>query len=216
MKVLAVQPGPLMYTKIYLRLEPLGLELVAEAVRRAGHSVRLLDLQIEDQRDYMRLLQEWAPDAVLFSCNYMANVHEIVDLAKLSKTARPSTFIVVGGHSASFVAADFLAHGEGAIDCVLKGLAGAQGHGQDCGKPSPSRADEFCEDALEVHSVYNPELQLADHRRPALYEMTPPRPVRHTIDAKALFILPAKGRQGRAIDDDTERFVDVTRTSTAA
>ena len=26
MKFLAVHPGPLMYTKIYLRLEPLGLE----------------------------------------------------------------------------------------------------------------------------------------------------------------------------------------------
>jgi hypothetical protein len=38
MKVLAVQHGPLMYTKILLCLERLGLELVAEAVRRAGHS----------------------------------------------------------------------------------------------------------------------------------------------------------------------------------
>ena len=27
MKFLAVHPGPLMYTKIYLRLEPLGREL---------------------------------------------------------------------------------------------------------------------------------------------------------------------------------------------
>jgi len=33
MKFLAVHPGPLMYTKIYLRLEPLGLEMVAQAVR---------------------------------------------------------------------------------------------------------------------------------------------------------------------------------------
>jgi hypothetical protein len=31
MKLLAVHPSPLMYTRIYLRLEPLGLELVAEA-----------------------------------------------------------------------------------------------------------------------------------------------------------------------------------------
>ncbi len=33
-----------MYSKIYLRLEPLGLELVAAAAREAGHSVRLIDL----------------------------------------------------------------------------------------------------------------------------------------------------------------------------
>jgi len=32
MKVLGVHPGPLMYTKIFLRLEPLGLELVAAAL----------------------------------------------------------------------------------------------------------------------------------------------------------------------------------------
>ena len=44
MKFLAVHPGPLMYTKVFLRLEPLGLELIAEAVRRAGHQVRLIDL----------------------------------------------------------------------------------------------------------------------------------------------------------------------------
>ncbi len=121
MKVLAVHPGPLMYTKIYLRLEPLGLELVAEAARRAGHQVRLLDLQVEDQRDFVRMINEWQPHSVLVSCNYLANVPEVVDLAKLTKATQPATFVLVGGHSASFVAADLLAHGEGMIDCVLKG-----------------------------------------------------------------------------------------------
>ena len=29
MRVLCVHPGPLTYTKVFLRLEPLGLELVA-------------------------------------------------------------------------------------------------------------------------------------------------------------------------------------------
>ena len=41
MRVLAVHPGCLMYSKIYLRLEPLGLELTAAAARQAGHEVRL-------------------------------------------------------------------------------------------------------------------------------------------------------------------------------
>ncbi len=31
------------------------------------------------------------------------------------------TFVCVGGHSASFTAEAMLAHGDGAIDCVLKG-----------------------------------------------------------------------------------------------
>ena len=121
MRFLAVHPGPLMYTKIYLRLEPLGLELVAEAVRRAGHEVRLLDLQVESHQDYWRMLEDWQPDVVGFSCNYLANVPEIIDLAKLTKAQFPSRFVLVGGHSASFVAQEFFEHGEGAIDGVLKG-----------------------------------------------------------------------------------------------
>ena len=89
MRFLAVHPGPLMYTKIYLRLEPLGLELVAQAVRQAGHEVRLLDLQAETHKDYFRMLNDWHPDVVAFSCNYLANVPEIVDLAKMTKEKYP-------------------------------------------------------------------------------------------------------------------------------
>lgn len=121
MKVLAVHPSALMYTKIYLRLEPLGLELVAQAIRQAGHEICLIDLQVETHRDYAALLQTWRPDVVAFSCNYLANVPEIVDLAKLTKDTLPGSFVFVGGHSASFIAEQFLEHGAGAIDCILKG-----------------------------------------------------------------------------------------------
>ena len=121
MKFLAVHPSPLMYTKIYLRLEPLGLEMVGQAARQAGHDVRLIDLQVETWKDYLTLINTWKPDAVAFSCNYLANVPEIVDLAKLTKKELSNTFVFVGGHSASFVAREFLEHGDGAIDCVLRG-----------------------------------------------------------------------------------------------
>lgn len=121
MKVLAVHPSALMYTKIYLRLEPLGLELIAQAIRQAGHEVCLIDLQVETHRDYAALLQTWRPDVVAFSCNYLANVPEIVDLAKLTKGILPGSFVFVGGHSASFIAEQFLEHGAGAINCILKG-----------------------------------------------------------------------------------------------
>jgi hopanoid C-3 methylase len=121
MRVLVVHPGPLMYTKIFLRLEPLGLELVAAAIRRSGHQVCLVDLQTETHRQYVRILDRWTPDVVAFSCNYLANVPEVVDLSKRTKQKLPASFIVVGGHSASFVASEILGHSEGAIDCVLKG-----------------------------------------------------------------------------------------------
>lgn len=121
MKVLFVHPGPLLYTRVFLRLEPLGLELVAEAARRAEHDTKIIDLQVESQDDYRSLIAHWRPDFVAFSCNYLANVPEIVDLAKETKTVLPRCFICVGGHSASFTARAIVEHGEGAIDCVLKG-----------------------------------------------------------------------------------------------
>ena len=110
-----------MYTKVFQRLEPLGLELVAASARAAGHEARLIDLQIEDHAAYHRLVAQYRPDVIAFSCNYLANVPEIVDLAKATKAALPECFILVGGHSASFTAPAILEHGAGAIDCVLTG-----------------------------------------------------------------------------------------------
>jgi len=69
MKLLFVHPGPLLYTNVFLRLEPLGLELVAAAARRAKHSVRLIDLQVESHVDYHRMIAEWLPDFISLSCD---------------------------------------------------------------------------------------------------------------------------------------------------
>lgn len=121
MRVLLVHPSPLMYSEIYLRLEPLGMERVAAAARESGHEVRILDLQIFSHRDLWRELESFQPEAVGFSGNYLANIPEILDLAKGIKRALPSTTVFVGGHSASFVADEILEHAEGAIDCVLRG-----------------------------------------------------------------------------------------------
>lgn len=120
-KLLAVHPGPLMYTRVFLRLEPLGLELVAAAAERDGHDVRILDLQVETHRDYFRAIRNWRPDVIVFSCNYLANVPEIVDLSRRTRALLPAAVIIVGGHSASFTARSMLEHGDGAIDCVLRG-----------------------------------------------------------------------------------------------
>ena len=121
MKLLAVHPSGLMFTRVFLRLEPLGLELVAAAARRAGHEVRILDLQAHSQASYFRIVDSWRPDAICFSGNYLANIPEIIDLAKAAKARLPHCFIFAGGHSISFTAEEILEHGEGAIDCVLKG-----------------------------------------------------------------------------------------------
>ncbi|CAG9217643.1 Hopanoid C-3 methylase [Paraburkholderia tropica] len=121
MRLLAVHPSGLMYTRVFLRLEPLGLESVAGTARDAGHEVKLLDLQVETHRDLMRRVRNWRPEALCFSGNYLANIPEIVDLAKAVKAALPSCFVFVGGHSVSFTAHDLLRHADGAIDCILRG-----------------------------------------------------------------------------------------------
>src|ERR1700741_3604617 len=108
MRVLLVHPSPLMYSEIYLRLEPLGLERVAAAVRDAGHDVRLLDLQIFNHKDYFRELQSFKPQAVGFSLNYLANVPELLDLARQTRQRWPECFIFAGGHSGSFIAAELI------------------------------------------------------------------------------------------------------------
>lgn len=121
MRVLLVHPSGLMYSEVYLRLEPLGLELVAEACRRAGHEVRLLDLQVWKHQHFQSALKNWQPEAVAFSLNYLANIPEVVDLAKLARRLVPEALVFVGGHSASFTSKEILAHAGPAIDCVVKG-----------------------------------------------------------------------------------------------
>lgn len=121
MRVLLVHPSPLLYSEIYLRLEPIGLERVAAAARAAGHDVRLLDLQIFRHADYRRELLAFNPQAVGFSLNYLANVPEVIDLAAETKRVRPGVFVFTGGHSGSFIAPEILDHARGAIDCVVRG-----------------------------------------------------------------------------------------------
>jgi radical SAM superfamily enzyme YgiQ (UPF0313 family) len=121
MKVLLVHPSPLMYSEIFLRLEPIGLERVASAVRAAGHEVRLLDLQLFGHADYYRELADFAPHAVGFSLNYLANVPEVLDLAKETKRRRPGCFVFAGGHSGSFIAEELLEHAAGALDALVRG-----------------------------------------------------------------------------------------------
>jgi hopanoid C-3 methylase HpnR len=121
MRVLLVHPSALMYSQLYLRLEPLGVERVGAALKRAGHDVRLVDLQVYSEPELWRAFDEMAPDAVGFSLNYLANVPEVIDLAKGVKARRPQCATFAGGHSVSFIAGHVLEQAKGALDVVLKG-----------------------------------------------------------------------------------------------
>src|SRR2546422_9270744 len=121
MKVLLVHRSCFLYPEIYLRLDPLGLERVAQAVRTAGHDVRLLDLQVSRPTSYAQEISTFRPEAIGFSLNYLANVPEVVELAKATKARLPQCFIFVGGHSVSFIPHELLQHAQGAIDCIVRG-----------------------------------------------------------------------------------------------
>lgn len=121
MRVLLAHPSGLMYSEIFVRLEPLGLERVAAALLADGHEVRLIDLQVYDRNNFERLVAGFRPEAVGFSLNYLANVPEVVDLAAWVKAVLPDCLVFTGGHSVSFVAGQVLAHAGGSIDVVLTG-----------------------------------------------------------------------------------------------
>jgi hopanoid C-3 methylase len=94
---------------------------VTATTRSAGHQVRILDLQVFTHADYFALVAEWQPDAIAFGVNYLANIPEVIDLARMTRRSLPGALIIVGGHSASFTAGEILEHAAGAIDCVVKG-----------------------------------------------------------------------------------------------
>ena len=73
----------------------------------------------------------------------------------------------------------------------------------------------FVKSLLKMNSVYRTDLLLADHARPVEYEI-PVKPAREAQPAatgRSLYVHAPRGRAGRAIDADTERFVDETRMS---
>jgi len=121
MRTLLVHPSGLMYSEIFLRLEPLGLERVGAAAQAGGHQVRVIDLQVFRHADLYRELAEFAPEAVGFSLNYLANVPEVIDLARAVKSARPGCLVFAGGHSVSFIARHVLEQAGGAIDAIVRG-----------------------------------------------------------------------------------------------
>jgi magnesium-protoporphyrin IX monomethyl ester (oxidative) cyclase len=121
MRLLLIHPSALMYSEIFLRLEPLGLERVAGAAREAGHEVSVIDLQTESHTALTRLLESFRPEAIGVSLNYLANIPEAIEIAQDARRRLPGVFVFFGGHSVSFVAGDVLEQAEGAVDAVVRG-----------------------------------------------------------------------------------------------
>jgi hopanoid C-3 methylase HpnR len=88
---------------------------------------------------------------------------------------------------------------------ALRSLAGILGRNLARGQTNSLRM------LWKFNSVYDPALQLADHRQPVRYPMAPPPDRHELIDPRAVYIHPPRGRYGRSIDEATEQFVEQTR-----
>ncbi len=124
MRVLLVHPSPLMYKRDFPSARAVGSRTRGPGgAHGVGHDVRVIDpVQTFSHAElYLPEFERFRPQAVGFFLNYLANVPEVIDLAKTIKARDRDCFVFTGGHSGSFIAEELLAHGEGAIDCVLRG-----------------------------------------------------------------------------------------------
>lgn len=64
-------------------------------------------------------------------------------------------------------------------------------------------------------SVYDPDLLLADHRRPVAYRMDLPPPPETKADARGLYVHAPRARRPRPLDRETRRFVEQSRLATS-
>ncbi|MCF3964805.1 hopanoid C-3 methylase HpnR [Streptomyces fuscigenes] len=169
MRLLLVHPSALLYSEIFLRLEPLGLERVAGAARAAGHEVRVVDLQVLDIRALAAEVRSFRPEALGISLNYLANIPEAIDISRAVKREVPGCYVFLGGHSVSFVAGDVLEQAHGAVDAVIRGE----------GEPAVVSLLEAVRDGGGVEGV--PGAVTKDGRGPApvmLHSIDSPMPAR--------------------------------------
>ncbi|MBI5016930.1 MAG: cobalamin B12-binding domain-containing protein [Deltaproteobacteria bacterium] len=122
MRILLVKPKPRLETIRKLRaiifLEPLELGYVAAAVP-TGHDVRVLDLRLSRRpaRDFVRVLERERPEVVGLS-GYTHESATVKALAAAVRRILPRTRVVVGGHHATVLPADF---DEECFDAIVRG-----------------------------------------------------------------------------------------------
>jgi hopanoid C-3 methylase len=102
LKVLLIRPDPgneRFGLGPFFRVEPLGLEYVGEAARRAGHEVTLIDERFDGGA------ASWArrvrPAVVGIAAMHALEYDQVLRVAGLVRRAIPEAFIVVGGHAAA-------------------------------------------------------------------------------------------------------------------
>ena len=83
----------------FFRVEPLGLEYVASALRDRGHEPTIVDLRFgHSVRSWVRRTR---PGVVGISCMHALEYDRVIETARQVRRASPDAFILVGGHAAA-------------------------------------------------------------------------------------------------------------------
>ncbi len=99
-------------------VEPLGLECVAGALEREGHTCQIVDLRIDGVEKGFRKVLGFEPEVVGLQCNFTTERYRSLRLAQRVKKEFPHALVVIGGHDASRDPRWFL---HKAIDVIVVG-----------------------------------------------------------------------------------------------
>jgi radical SAM superfamily enzyme YgiQ (UPF0313 family) len=154
MRVLLVRPvspndrfglGP------FFRVEPLGLEYVAAALRAHGHHVDLVDLRFGPS--LKSALQRARPAVVGIACIHTVDTDSTLAVAAAVKAHDPRIFVLLGGHAAAVhptplfrasVDAIALGDGEHSVPLLVDALAAGERPSSLEGFVSRDPAGNFC------------------------------------------------------------------------
>jgi len=104
----------------FFKIEPLGLEYIAAALKRDGHETRIYDLRFVrgGERGIEKLLRREQLDVVGIASAHTLDTNEAIALARVVKRWKRETFTLIGGHAAAVFPEPFLKDPSGAIDAV--------------------------------------------------------------------------------------------------
>lgn len=103
---------------------PMGLFCVADAARRSGRSVRIVNLALDviagQKPDPLVHIRRYRPRVVALDLHWHYQLPDVLETARVIKAAAPETFVLLGGLTASLFHEDIL-KGHPQIDAIIRG-----------------------------------------------------------------------------------------------
>ena len=102
MKVILIRPDPgneRFGLGPFFRVEPLGLEYIAAALRKRGHETTIVDARFD--RNIGARLRRVGPRVVGISGMHALEYDQVIDVARAARRWAPDAFVVAGGHAAA-------------------------------------------------------------------------------------------------------------------